>query len=358
MAIKRFQDVTQKALEVVLAGLQEPSFAYRSLFPAQFTSNLSWESLEADGDLTISADVIAHDSSARLKKRPDAAMQTGAIEKISLLNQVSEKQLHNLYALQNSPRGLEAQIYKIIFGDVGRSYRGVHMRLEEMAMQALSTGIVDITSSNNIGVLTKATFGIPSGNKKGAAVIWSTAATAKPIADLKERVRYAKGKGYKVQAIYMEETTFDLMRATTEVKEQYSGLLGLSVGYLSPTLEQINVILNSNGLPPIVIIDSTVTIEGKDGSLTTYSPWSTGKVAFLSSPTAGSTQFTLTAEEKVEGYADPAAMAANRDIVRITRWNDRNPFRVYTKGESVAFPTLNNVKGIFLLNTLNATTWS
>jgi hypothetical protein len=66
----------------------------------------------------------------------------------------------------------------------------------------------------------------------------------------------------------------------------------------------------------------------------------------------------LTAEEKVEGYADPAAMAANRDIVRITRWNDRNPFRVYTKGESVAFPTLNNVKGIFLLNTLNATTWS
>lgn len=358
MATKRFQDVTQKKLEVVLAGLEEPNFGYRSLFPTQFTSNLSWESLEADGNLTISADVIAHDASAKLKTRPDATIQTGSIEKISILNRVSEKQLHDLYALQNSPRGLEGQIYRIIFGDVARSYRGVHMRLEHMAMQALSTGVIDITSSNNIGIATKATYNIPNANKTGASVVWSSATTAKPIDDLKERVRYAKTKGYKILSIYMNETTFDQMVATTQVKEMYSGLLGLSVGYLAPTLEQVNVVLRANSLPPIVIVDSSVTIETKTGTYSTFDPWSAGKVAFLSSANAGVTQFTLTAEEKVAGYQDPSAIAANRDIVRITRWNEKNPFRVFTKGESVAFPVLNNVKGIFLLNTLNATTWA
>lgn len=358
MAIIRFQDVTQKALDVVVSNLQEPNYMYQSLFPQEFTSNLSWESLEADGNLTIAADVIAHDASAKLKGRPDAATQTGNIEKISLLNTVGEKALHNLYALSNNPRGLEQQIYNIIFGDIGRSYRGVHMRIEQMAMQGLSTGIIETTSSNNIGINTKATFAIPNGNKTGASVTWATAATAVPITDLKERVNYAKGKGYRITKILMEEAQFDQLRATTQVKEQYSGLLGLSVGTLSPSLEQVNVVLGANQLPPIMIVDSSVTLEDKTGALTTSSPWSSGKVAFLASESAGKTQWTLTAEQKMPGFADPSSLASNRDIVRITRWSKLNPFRVFTKGETIAFPVLNNVKGIFLLNTANASTWS
>jgi len=357
MAIKRFQDVTQKAFDVVLAGLEEPSFGYRSLFPQEFTADLTWQSLQADGNLTVAADVIAHDSSAKLKGRPDAATQTGQIEKIALLNRVTEKQLHNLDALQRAP-GQEEQIYRIIFGDIGRSYRGVHMRLEQMAMQGLSTGVVDITTANNIGITTKATFKIPSGNKTGVPVVWGTAATATPITDLKERIAYAKGKGYRINRIFMDDASFERLRATTQIKEQYSGLLGLNTGILSPNLEQINVVLGANGIPPITIVDSSYTRENKDGSLTTESPWDTNKVALLSSNTAGVTMWTLTAEQKMAGYTDPGAIASNRDIVRVTRWNERNPFRVFTKGEAVAFPVLNNVNGIFLLNTDNVTTWS
>lgn len=354
----KLEDVTQKAFNAFLGNLEAPTFAYRSYFPDLFTNSLTWESLEGDGNLTIAADVIAHDSSAELKTRPDAVRQTGEILKIAVLNRITEKQLHNLYTLENNPKGQENQIYRIIFGDIARSYYGVHARLELLAMQALSTGAADTTTNNN-GISATATFKVPNLNKTGASVVWNAdATTTKPIDDLKERVKYAKGKGYTVTKILMDEQTFDYMRVSTQVKEQYSGLLGLSVGTLSPSLEQINVVLRSNLLPPIEIVDTSVVVEGPDGTRSTLYPWSSGKVTFLSSPTAGNTMYTLTAEQKVPGYQDPGSLASNRDIVRMTRYNELNPFRVYTKGEAVAFPVLNNVKGIFYLNTLNATTWS
>lgn len=359
MAIKRFEDVTQKALEVFLGGLEEPTAGYRSMFPAQFTSNLSWESLEADGNMTVAADVISHDASAKLKARPDAAMAQGKIPKIGILQSVGEKQLHDLYALRMSPRNLEDQIYSIIFGDVARSYYGVHARLEMLGMQALSTGMCETTDSDNIGITFKTTFNVPVGNKTGTSgAIWTSAATATPIADLKKVVRTARDAGYRIQRIVMHQDTLDNLLASDEVKAMYSGIIGLSNALLNPTVDQVNVVLGNQGLPAITVVDPSVAIENADGTNTIVNPWSSGKVAFLSNPTPGYTAFTLTAEEKAAGFSDPASLATNRDIVRVTRWADTNPYRVFTKGETVAFPVINNPKGLFLLNTLNATTWS
>lgn len=358
MAIKRFEDVTQKALEVVLGGLEEPTMSYTGLFPAQFTSNLSWESLEADGNMTVAADVLAHDASASLKGRPDTALQTGAIPKIGILNKVTEKQLHNLYALQNNPRGLEAQIFGIIFGDVARTYRGVHARLEMLAMSALSSGVAETTDSDNRGITFKTSFAIPAGNKTGVSGgVWSNPATATPIKDLKERVKYARAKGFIIQQIVMSQDTLDNMLATDEVKSLYSGLIGLSNALINPTGQQINTVLGANNLPPIVAVDPSIAIENPNGSNSIVDPWSVGKVAFMSSLTAGTTQFTLTAEEKSQGFRDPGSLAANRDIVRITRFGKLNPYRVFTKAEAVAFPVLNNPRGLFLLNTESVGTW-
>jgi hypothetical protein len=358
MAIKRFEDVTQAALEAVLGGLEVPTDGYRALFPQAFTSNLSWETLSSDGNMTVAADVVAHDASVKLKSRPDTVLQTGSIPKMGLLNKVTEKQLHDLYALQNNPRNLENEIYRIIFGDIPRAYGGVHARLEMLAMKAVSTGVVTTTQgTDNNGINVTATYGIPDANKSGVPVVWSSASTATPIADLKAKAKAMKAAGFSPQRILMDEATFDNLVAADEVKAMYSGLLGLSAALLNPNVEQINTVLVANRLPAITIVDSAVAIEGLDGAQSIVNPWSTGKVAFLSTPTAGRIQWTLTAEEKMQGYNDPAAITANRDLVRITRWNEKNPFAVFTKGEAVAFPVLDNPKGIFLLNTANVTTW-
>ena len=220
MAITRFQDVTQAALETILGGLVEPTVGYRSLFPDRFTSNLTWESLSSDGNMTVAADVVSHDASVKLKSRPDAAIMTGEIPKIGILQRVTEKQLHNLYALQANPRGQESQIYDIIFGDVARAYRGVHGRLEILGMKALSTGVADVTDgTDNIGINFTATFGVPAGNKTGTSgAIWATAATATPIADIRERVNYARAQGFRIVKIVMDETTVQNMIASDEVK--------------------------------------------------------------------------------------------------------------------------------------------
>ena len=359
MAITRFQDVTQAALDVVLGGLEEPTNGYRSFFPERFTTNLTWESLSADGNMAVAADVVSHDASVKLKARPDTALVTGEIPKIGLLNKVTEKQLHNLYALQNNPRGREQEIFNIIFGDVARVYRGVHARMEMLAMQALSTGVAATTASDNIGITFQATYGIPAGNKTGTqGAIWTTAATATPIADLKHVVRMARDAGYIIQRIVMDQASLDNMLATDEVKSMYSGVMGLSAALLVPTEAQINTLLTNQGLPQMVVVDPSVAREAADGTITVSNPWSSGKIAFLTNPTPGSTQYTLTAEEKMSGYSSPTALASNRDIVRVSRYDEKNPFRVFTKGEAVAFPVLDNPKGIFLLNTLNATTWA
>lgn len=359
MAIKKFSEVTREALEVVLAGLEAPTFGFQQFFPLSYTSSLNWESLQVDGDVSVSADVIAHDSSANLKSRPDTKMQMGEIPKVSILNRVSEKTLHDYYALQNNPRGLEGEIYRIIFGDVRRGYEGVHMRMEHLAMQALSTGVAETTASNNEGVPFKATYSIPATNKTGVPVVWSNAATATPINDLSDKVEFARGKGHIITQILMDRVTFNQLRNATSTKELYSGRLGLNAGTLTPTLDNINVVLSAEGLPPITIMDSTVNMETKAGVITTVPTWSTGKVTFLIGGTTGRTQWTQTAEEK--GGVDLAnsnSISANRDIVRLTRWNTFDPYRIFTKGEAVAFPVLSNVSAVYMLNTNNVTTWS
>lgn len=354
---KTFEEVTQADLETILGGLTEPSFSYTGLFPAEFTSNLSWEVLEGSGNMTVAADVVAHDSSVGLKGRPDAAIMTGEIQKVGLLAKVGEKQLHNLYALQNGPRGIADQIYSIIFGDIARVYRGVHARMEMMAMEALSSGVIT-TASNNTGIDITATFNIPADNKTGATAVWTDVANATPIADLKERVRYARAQGYRIQQIVMDQATVDNLIATNEVKAMFSARIGLSNSLINPTVEEVNTLMSAESLPNILVVDPAVPVEAENGTTSIVDPWSAGKVAFLSSATAGTTQWTFTAEEKSAGFSDPASLSANRDIVRVTRFGKVNPYRVFTKGEAVAIPVLANPKSIFLLNSLNASTWS
>ena len=359
MAIKKFTEVTKEVLEVVLAGLEAPSFGFQQYFPLTYTSSLNWESLQVDGDLSVSADLIAHDSSANLKSRPDTKMQMGEIPKVSIINRVAEKTLHDYYALQNSPAGLEAEIYRIIFGDVRRGYEGVHMRMEHLAMQALSTGVAETDATNNEGVPFKATYAIPAANKTGVAVLWSNAATSKPISDLEAKVEFARSKGHVITSILMDRTTFNYLRNADATKALYSGRLGLNAGTLTPTLDNINIVLSAEGLPSIKIMDSTVNMESKAGVISTVPTWTAGYVTLLTGGTTGRTQWTQTAEEK--GGADLAnknSISANRDIVRLTRWNTFDPYRILTKGEAVAFPVLSNVSQVYMMNTTNVTTWA
>lgn len=356
--ITRFQDVTQAALQVVLSELEPPVFGYQAFFPREYTSTLTWESLASNGKLSVSADVVAHDASANLKSRPDTKISSGEIPKISILNRIGEKALHNYYALQNNPRGLENEIYRIIFGDVRRGYEGVHMRLEHLAMQALSTGVAETTDADNLGITFKATYGIPTANKTGVSVTWATAASATPIQDLSDRCAVAKAAGYPIVKILMDRATFNQLRNAASTKALYSGYLGLNAGTLAPTIDNINIILDGEGLPPIEIVESSVNLEGANGAVTTVSPWSSGKVALMSSNEAGKTSWTQTAEEKGgPEIALKGSLAANRDLVRLTRYAKYDPYRIFTKGEAVAFPVLNNVNGIYLINTANAT-WS
>lgn len=359
MAVLRFEDITPAVMREVLNSLETPVNQYQAFFPAEYSSSLTWQSLKTDGNITVSADVIAHDASAHLKERPELVKQMGDINKISILNRVEEKRLHDYFALVNSKSisGAEQQIFNIIFGDIKKSYDGVHMRLENLGMQALSTGVAKTTSSDNLGITVTATYGIPAGNKTGTSgAIWATAATATPITDLRKMKVAAQNKGLAIVKFLMRRSTFDKLRLATETKNLYSGYLGLNAGTLAPTIDNVNIVLSGEGLPPIQLVDSTVNIEDKAGNITSLNPFSEYNVVGMTSATAGVTSWTQTAEEK--GGIQNSGIAVNRDIVRVTRWNEFNPYRVLTKGESVAFPVLNNVDGIFLLNTNKTGTYS
>jgi hypothetical protein len=360
MAIKKFSEVTVESLQVYLDALVPPTFSFQEFFPLRYTSSLTWESLEVDGELSVSADVISHDAGANLKSRPDTKTAMGEIPKIAVLNRVGERTMHDYFALLNSQSSAgQKEIYRIIFGDVRRGYEGIHMRMEHLAMQALSTGVAETTASNNEGIPFKATYSVPSANKTGVAVVWSSSSTAKPIDDLSNAVEAMRAKGIVPGRILMRRDTFNQLRNCDSVKALYSGRLGLNAGTLRPTIDNINVVLEAEGLPPIRLIETSVNLENKAGTITSVNPWSANKVAIVPAGPIGSVQWTNTAEEK--GGADLAAknsIAVNRDIVRISRYNKFDPFRVFTKGETVAWPVINGTKNLFLINTNNVTTWS
>ena len=305
------------------------------------------------------ADVIEYNSSAPLKTRRVVTKTTGDIPKIALKRQMDEKDYNDYNILRALARGEEnkSAILDIVFNDIDFCYTGVQARTEYLAMQALSYGSISLTTSNNNGIITEVAcdFGIPTGNKGAVTLEWSQASGATPMTDIRTVVDNASASGYPVQYMVMDKTALGQLQANTQVQNEWAVMRNTTIK-ATPTVNDLNNLLESRLLPKIIVVDSAVRFENSEHALTNVAAWKGGYVAFIPDLKVGNVLHGPIAEETSESVSKKAVQV-KRDHVLISKWSELEPFGEFTKGQANAFPRFTDADGIYLLK-VDATSWS
>jgi hypothetical protein len=113
--------------------------------------------------------------------------------------------------------------------------------------------------------------------------------------------------------------------------------------------------LNDYGIPQISIIDTSVGIEAKSGTVTATNPWSLHHVTFIPEIKCGD-MFNGPIAEQVERPDGVLITLQNNVSVSIRR--DYNPVSVLTKAECNVFPSWPSVDRTYSLYTAHATVWA
>lgn len=333
---------------------EEPTYLFKQFFKKKYAPTLTFESLIGRGSV-VAADVVATNSALSLKARDSFQKSTGDIPKIGMKLALRESEMNNIDNMMNqSNDSFATQIVQLLFGDTKKVIQGVYARLELMALQALSTGIISIDSTNNVGRSHRIVFAIPSGNQTGVATIWSDVAS-KPLDDIEGKLETAGANGDILKHILMSRTSFNQFKKTTQVKERYAAFLNLAGNKtIVPSLTKANEFMMEDYNMTILVIDKTVQIE-KNGKKTVITPWEEGKVTLLPSLEVGDLAWGTTAEKRrpVAGVAYQDA----DDYILVSKFAKNEPLEEFTSAQAYAMPVLNDVESIYQMNTLNVTTW-
>ena len=304
--------------------------------------------------IEAAASVIARGSLAPLRGRMPLEKYSGEIPAISEKFKLDEKDYRDFLTLQNmsvSDATKKQQLLDLMFGDVKKVGNAAMKRLDAMVLEAISTGQITLTTTNNPdGTVAPTAIDLfmPSGNKSNAAVNWATSATATPYDDIIAVVNAAYLVGVKFDKILISRNTFLNFVKTTQVKNLLSNFLGFKqTGLVLPSLANANALLESNELPILEIVDVPIGIE-KNGSITSIRPFSDTNAVFIPAGNLGQIVNAVAIEElrPVEKVA-----YAKYNNALISKWADNEPFQELTKVELNAFPSLDGINFIFLLST-------
>jgi hypothetical protein len=273
---------------------------------------------------------------------------------------MDEKDYNEYNTLKALARGEESRnaLLDIVFNDIDFCYTGVMSRTEYLAMQALSYGIIALTTSNNNGIITEANvdFGIPAANKGAVALQWSQASGAKPLDDIRTVVENQAASGYNYEYMVMDRTALNQLQANTQVKEEFAVLRATTFSSSQPTLEEINRELTDRMLPKIIMVDSIARFESVDHALTNVAAWKAGYVTFIPQLQVGNILHGPIAEETSPAVSKKATQI-KRDHILLSKWSELEPFGEFTKGQANAFPRFTDVDSLFILK-IDGTSYS
>lgn len=332
-----------------------PAYLFKEFFKNKSEPSLKFESITGRSSV-VSADVVATDSELPLKKRDSIAKSSGNIPKIGMKMQLRESEMINIKILRASGqnRNVSEQIAQLLFSDVKKCIEGVYSRLEYMALEALSTGVMEVSSDNNTGISNRIEFGIPSKNRFGASVKWDDA-KAKPLDDIERIVEAARKNGDKITHVLMRPEQFNQLKRNDQVKARYGALLNLMPGNsIVPSVSKVNEFLLEDFRLKIELIDSFVRIE-KNGKQSSVCPWEEGKVLFSSGKEFGELVYGAPSEEDY-----PASWVKYEnadDYMLISKFSRVDPLVEFTTVQAYALPVLNDVESLYQLNALD-TKWA
>lgn len=278
----------------------------------------------------------AFDTESSIASRPGFARVSGEIPPISQKMQLGEELRLRLEQLRSSDF---SEIEDQIFDDAGLLAEAVLARIELARGEALFKA--EVTFNVDAGYLTtmKADYGAPT-TITAPGVLWSTVATATPIKDLGIMVtEYMTANGGRRPARVLTSTkVLSLILQTTEVRTL------LSVGGAIPSIitnAQLDQLLASLNLPPIVTYDTMVNVAGSSTRVTPLND-----IALLPEANAarfGETTFGVTADSLELANSGFLEVATAPGLVGMID-KIMDPVSTWTKVGALALPVIKDPK--------------
>lgn len=364
MEYSLLKEINKKNLQAYLIARVYEKLFWPTFFPLKATPFLSYETLVGSKGNRVAADVVAYDTSAPLKTRRTVSKLSGEIPSIRMKKVMTESDLnkYNIFKAQAEPD--QKALLDLVFGDVDDCVDGVNARLEWIIFQALSKGTITLSSvTNAAGVVTEEDidFQLPLTNKIVSLLKWDTAErAATPISDIEAVVAAAKALGIKPRYILMNESKWFDFRKTKEVQDfviPFALYGGVKVKR-APSLDVANQALKSEGLPTIIKIDTRISLEDANHTITSVDPWLDASeadaankdryVTFLEDLKCGDMLHGPIAEET---NPPKQVVQAKKGPTLISKWSDVDPVAEYTKGELNAFPSWPTIDRVIILDT-------
>lgn len=357
------QGLNEKDMQAVVNTYDLKPYYYPTLFPLTETPFLTWKMLEGQSGLKIAADLVSRGSTIPKKTREAISRIQGDIPKISISREKLEDELTEydiMLAMASTNPDLKALV-EFWAEDTAFVWTGVAARAEWMALKQISLGKLSFTNANNAGVITEynVDYQIPTAQKIGANVIWSTVASAKPFSkDFPAAVAAGKAIGTTYKYAFMNTATLAKLVQTDEaIKLCASYLSNLSGMSQAPALADVNAMMLRrvafNGLQ-IIEIDQDITIELADGSRATGNPFEDDVVLFSESKVLGKTHWKRPIDMNL---SNSSAMKVMNGHTLIKKYSEESPVKEVTEGIANIFPAWNLAGRSVLLQT-SGTTWN
>jgi hypothetical protein len=322
----------------------------------KFTKSLDWRAVLGVMENSPAASVIDFSGKKPLAVRPTMSKINGELATFGNKYQMNKREIRDFLDLQASvgTLGIDATtLIDFLMPDLKRATVGPHKAIDRLLLETMSTGLTSLTNVNNPkGVVWNAAlnWGI---DKEFVTTVWSNTA-AKPLTEIKKKMRQwlAKGVGFKIMK--MSTPTYDNMVATTEFINAFKMQMG-SATEINNAFLQVDTVsrfLVSIGLPAIELMDDPISVEKKDGTYETILPFADNRVTFTVDNNFGDMIRTYANEEQLP---EPGKSYALANSVHIAKY--RKDGSEFTESEFNAFPVINIANSMMILATDETSAW-
>lgn len=370
-------DIDLPGLQASVNNFQPGSgFSWSTLFPLKYTRKFDIKGIEGDDGIPVAADRVAFNTSAPKKTRKTVGKWSGKLSKYAVSREKDEVEINDyndastLAASADANPQEKLELVKIVYDDVAFCRKAMDAKVELDAMGIGCSGIQrfkakvegDMATEDviNFNVPKENFVGVAVGDKKDSKgvvkvqhVKWTDYEHADGLEDLIRAQDMIRRKGLPVpRYAFMERAKFaDLCAQQATARRLFPQVKDLTV----VSAEQINLAsVNAymqraeNNYPTIIILDTYVTVEHKDGNKETVKPWNENVVTL-----APSLQLGWTYYKPVPLIQNVSALQVYGPYYKVTRYSDVNPMLETTMAEAYVQPALINRQSLVFLNTDN-----
>ena len=351
--------------------------AWATLFPLKYTRKFDIKGLEGDEGIPVAADRVAFNTKAPKKTRQKVGTWSGKLSKYAVSRDKDEVEINEYLDAQTLANSAtenqqeKQELVNLVYDDVTFVRKAMDYKVELDCMRIASSGVQTFPAKIEGDMATQDTinFNVPAANFIGVSISekkskdgktylkkgysWDDEENADGLLDLANAQDMIAKQGLtKPRYAFMEKAKFqELIEQKKTAKRLYPQVNDLTMVTADMiTLEKINAYNASptRGYPQIIVLDTYVSIEHKDGSKETIKPWNVNVVTL--SPTV---QLGWTYYKNVPMVKNTAALQVYGGFFKVTRYSEVNPQSETTLAEAYVQPALINRKSLVFLNTAN-----